>query len=432
MHEVKRSALIWLYNDLRLSDHYAFHHAAKNCDRIIAYYALDPRQFEDTPWGFKKTGKFRGQFLIETLEQLKADLFKKNISLIVDKQSPVDSIPKYVKIYEITDIYYQKEWTKEELIIANSLKIKLSDKIKIHTYYDQFLFHPEDMSMELKKIPEIFTVFRKNCEKMLKVRSCFPEIKILPKDNLLQKDYKIPFIIDFNFCDFERHDQSAFPFKGGGKSGRERIEHYFWKTEKLSFYKQTRNGMLGKDYSSKLSAWLANGSISAREIFWEVKAYEKKIKKNKSTYWLIFELIWRDYFKYISLKHGDKIFQLGGILSKKYHWNSDPEKLKSWIEGYTKEPFINANMIELYKTGWMSNRGRQNAASFFAKDLFMDWRIGAAYFESQLIDYDVHSNYGNWMYISGVGNDPRDRKFDIGWQAQKYDSDNKFQNLWLK
>ena len=288
------------------------------------------------------------------------------------------------------------------------------------------------MSIELKNIPEIFTVFRKNCEKMLKVRSCFPEIKTLPKDNLLQKDYKIPVIIDFNFCDFERHHQSAFPFKGGAKSGRERIEYYFWKTEKLSFYKQTRNGMLGKDYSSKLSAWLANGSISAREIFWEVKAYEKKVKKNQSTYWLIFELIWRDYFKYISLKHGDKIFQLGGILSKKYRWNSDPKKLKSWIEGHTKEPFVNANMIELYKTGWMSNRGRQNVASFFAKNLFMDWRIGAAYFESQLIDYDVHSNYGNWMYISGVGNDPRDRKFDIRRQAQIYDSNNKFQNLWLK
>jgi len=70
-------------------------------------------------------------------------------------------------------------------------------------------------------------------------------------------------------------------------------------------------------------------------------------------------------------------------------------------------------MIELQKTGWMSNRGRQNVASYFAKDLLLDWRIGAAYFESQLIDYDVHSNYGNWMYVAGVGNDPRDRKFNV-------------------
>ena len=80
----------------------------------------------------------------------------------------------------------------------------------------------------------------------------------------------------------------------------------------------------------------------------------------------------------------------------------------------------------------MSNRGRQNVASYFSKELLLDWRIGAAYFESMLIDYDVHSNYGNWLYISGVGNDPRDRKFNIERQAERYDPDNQYQNKWLQ
>jgi deoxyribodipyrimidine photo-lyase len=92
---------------------------------------------------------------------------------------------------------------------------------------------------------------------------------------------------------------------------------------------------------------------------------------------------------------------------------------------------VNANMIELQKTGWMSNRGRQNVASYWAKEQEQDWRIGAAYFESMLIDYDVHSNYGNWMYNAGVGNDPRDRKFNIKRQAEMYDTDGKFQKMWL-
>ncbi|WP_273567781.1 FAD-binding domain-containing protein [Maribacter halichondriae] len=105
---------------------------------------------------------------------------------------------------------------------------------------------------------------------------------------------------------------------------------------------------------------------------------------------------------------------------------------KKWIEGTTKEPFVNANMKEIAKTGWMSNRGRQNVASFWAKELEQDWRIGAAYFESLLIDYDVHSNWGNWMYQSGVGNDPRDRNFNIKRQAEMYDANGKFQNLWLQ
>jgi deoxyribodipyrimidine photo-lyase len=142
--------------------------------------------------------------------------------------------------------------------------------------------------------------------------------------------------------------------------------------------------------------------------------------------------MWRDFFKYVSLKHGDKLFHLGGILDKDYADNNNPKLVEAWINGHTKEPFVNANMIELARTGWMSNRGRQNVASYFAKELNLDWRIGAAYFESMLLDYDVHSNYGNWMYVAGVGNDPRDRKFNVGLQASRYDADGRYQKRWLQ
>jgi len=177
---------------------------------------------------------------------------------------------------------------------------------------------------------------------------------------------------------------------------------------------------------------LANGSISAKTIYWKVQQFEKVHFKNESTYWLIFELIWRDYFKYISLKHQNNIFKIGGILHKEYDWKIDEKDIQNWINGKTKSDFVNANMIELKKTGWMSNRGRQNVASYFAKDLLLDWRIGAAYFEAMLIDYDVHSNYGNWMYVAGVGNDPRDRKFNVYLQAERYDANGTFQKMWLQ
>ena len=252
----------------------------------------------------------------------------------------------------------------------------------------------------------------------------------MPEDNRLEHTFQVPTLADLGLEQIEQHPNSAFPFKGGSEQAKRRLDHYFWDTNKLSYYKQTRNGLLGIDYSSKLSAWLANGSISPRQIYWEIIDYEKEVKKNQSTYWLIFELIWRDYFKYIALKHQDAIFHLGGILNKDYHWDTAETKVHSWIEGTTREPFVNANMIELNKTGWMSNRGRQNVASYFAKDLLLDWRIGAAYFESQLIDHDVHSNYGNWMYVAGVGNDPRDRKFNVRFQAERYDEGGKFQRLW--
>jgi len=85
----------------------------------------------------------------------------------------------------------------------------------------------------------------------------------------------------------------------------------------------------------------------------------------------------------------------------------------------------------LSETGFMSNRGRQNVASYLIHDMGIDWRAGAAHFENQLIDYDPASNYGNWLYLAGKGNDPRPfRKFDTVFQANRYDPEKKFTSTW--
>ena len=79
----------------------------------------------------------------------------------------------------------------------------------------------------------------------------------------------------------------------------------------------------------------------------------------------------------------------------------------------------------------MSNRGRQIAASCLIHELGLDWRYGAAFFEQQLIDYDVGSNYGNWQYIAGVGSDPRGgRQFNLANQAAQYDAGDTFTLKW--
>jgi deoxyribodipyrimidine photo-lyase len=133
-------------------------------------------------------------------------------------------------------------------------------------------------------------------------------------------------------------------------------------------------------------------------------------------------------------KHHDKFFSEFGIKEKSDNSNKhNDELLDQWINGKTGVDFVDANMIELKLTGFMSNRGRQNVASYLCNDLKLDWRYGAAYFEQQLIDYDVCSNWCNWAYIAGVGNDPRDKRyFNIEKQANEYDKNNEFRNLWLK
>jgi deoxyribodipyrimidine photo-lyase len=190
--------------------------------------------------------------------------------------------------------------------------------------------------------------------------------------------------------------------------------------------------MLGADYSTKFSAWLALGCFSPKEIYAAVSEYEQTVHKNDSTYWVIFELWWREYFYWVMRKYGIKLFQKIGIKSQSpIDRILNLEKLNQWKSGQTGNAFIDANMKELNATGFMSNRGRQNVASYLVNDLEVDWRYGAAYFEEQLIDYDVCSNWGNWAYISGVGNDPRGhRVFNVLKQADDYDKNGDYRNYW--
>ena len=423
--------LVWFRNDLRVDDNVSLKKSCDNNGKTIAVYCLDPRMFEDTKYGFKKTEKFRTKFLLETLGELRKNLLLNNISLFIYSDKPENVIPKLVSDFQISTIFSQKEFTSEENKVNVAIKNQILNTTWIETY-DQFLFHPDDIPYrDFKTIPKVFTEFRKQCEKSAKVRQC---VSIKPKhaDNLVQNDTLVPEIKSLGFEDFVQHKNSAFPFKGGENQALKRIENYFFDTENIAVYKQTRNGLIGESYSSKFSPWLANGSVSARTIFWQLQEFEQQITKNEDTYWMVFELIWRDYFKYIALKHGNDIFKIDGILNNEYQWKNSEKAFREWTNGNTREPFVNANMRELQQTGFMSNRGRQNVASFWAKEWEQDWRVAAAYFESMLIDYDVHSNWGNWIYNAGVGNDPRDRKFNIKRQAEMYDSQGKYVDLWLQ
>jgi deoxyribodipyrimidine photo-lyase len=426
-----KTALVWFTNDLRLKDNNVLDCALKNHQQVIAVYCFNPDHYKLSPFGFKKTEKYRAKFLIESINDLKRNLNKIDIPLFVYNEYPEKIIPELVSQYFCSDVYVQKEWTSEEINTLNKTKQADPSDITFHEIYNQFLYHPEDVAKHFNEIPEVFTNFRKGLETKCNVRPTKPNLYHNENQIILNNTY-IPSLSDLGFEPFETHHNTAFPFKGGETEAFARLNNYFFETKKLGVYKKTRNGLIGIDYSSKFSPWLANGCISAKTIFWQIKAFENEHFKNDSTYWLIFELIWRDFFKYISLKHSNQIFKIDGILNIHYEWKRTTSLIQNWINGNTSEPFVNANMIELKKTGWMSNRGRQNVASYFSKHLKLDWRIGASYFESLLLDYDVHSNYGNWMYVSGVGNDPRNREFNVKLQAERYDSNHKYQTLWLQ
>jgi deoxyribodipyrimidine photo-lyase len=290
------------------------------------------------------------------------------------------------------------------------------------------LIHPEDLPFALRDLPDIFTQYRKIVEARLFVRACFPT----PTAVQALAHTEAPF--EPHFPDTIADVRSALPFQGGEPAGQARLHDYVWKSDLLRTYKETRNGLIGPDYSSKFSAWLADGCISPRQVFHEVRRYESERVANDSTYWMIFELLWRDYFRLVMGKFGTALFSIDGISrrSTRRSWGRNSADFQAWVSGNTGNQFIDANMRELLLTGFMSNRGRQNVASYFVNELGLDWRLGAQYFEEALVDYDVYSNWGNWAYLAGVGNDPREnRRFNITRQADVYDPAGSYQKLWL-
>lgn len=246
----------------------------------------------------------------------------------------------------------------------------------------------------------------------------------------------------------------------------------------MSSYKSTRNGMLGLDFSTKLSAFLAQGHLTARQIHWAMVDFEegrgpgKDIAgygkgENDGTAAVRFELLWRDYMRLCARKFGAKMFSVHGIrvpprvsrrdsescdvpqrdqprpsrkrwkcLSHSGGVGDDPEKTREvfarFRSGRTGIGLVDASNRELFLTGYTSNRARQNVASFLTSQLGIDWRIGAEWYEFLLIDYDMPNNWGNWQYVAGVGNDPREgRVFNPVKQALDYDSQGEYIKAWV-
>lgn len=426
-----KTALIWFKTDLRLTDNETLIKAIAQNDQVIPVYCLDEDHFTTTSFGFKKTGSFRAQFLLESLADLDKNLRKLGSGLLLVKGKPEVELPKIAQQFNIKKVYAKREVAFEEkqteALVQKEL-FKLG--CQFETLSTSTLYHAEDLPFSIKNIPDVFTNFRKKTEKESVIRPIFdaPTTIASPEITALE----LPTLSELDLKEITIDERAAIQFKGGESEAIKRLNHYFYETKCLSKYKETRNEMVGSNYSSKFSAWLAMGCISARFIHGEIKKYEKQFGSNDSTYWLEFELLWRDFFRFMFKKHQTKLFQPSGIVGEPKLANTNQKVLDMWINGKTKNDFIDANMIELKLTGFMSNRGRQNVASYLINDLQLDWRLGAAYFEEQLIDYDVSSNWGNWAYLAGVGNDPRtNRYFNIEKQANDYDKSKVFRNLWL-
>jgi deoxyribodipyrimidine photo-lyase len=446
--KLRERVLLWHRQDLRVNDHAPLTQIVEERAELIAVYCFDDREFALTSTGFAKTGVFRTQFLIESVTDLRQQYRSLGTDLLVRQGQAAEIIPALIKELSIDRVYFHTYPTSEELSIEQAVIAQI--QIPHRSWWGHTLYLPDDLPFQINELPELFTKFRKIVEAStpqqnlsnsstkktsndslpVKVRAPLPSPQSLK--SVTSEPGRIPTLADFGFPIPQPDSRGVMTFQGGETAGMARLQQYFWQQDLLKQYKETRNGMMGADYSSKFSPWLALGCLSPRSIYAEVQKYEQERVQNDSTYWLIFELLWRDYFAFIAAKHGNKIFQVSGLRGIKIPWQHDQQRFDLWCQGKTGFPLVDANMRELAATGFMSNRGRQNVASFLTKNLGIDWRWGAAWFESLLIDYDVASNWGNWNYAAGVGNDARGfRFFNIYKQAKDYDPQGEYVKLWL-
>ncbi|GAB3574894.1 DASH family cryptochrome [Spirosoma luteolum] len=435
---MKKTIVYWFRNDLRLHDNEGLYRAYEDADIVLPVFVFDPKSVAPRPdIDVPKAGPHRVRFLLESLHDLRESLRKRGSDLLIRLGDPVEEIAKLAREQQATAVYAGQEATTEEIDLEQQLDKRLKPAgVDLRLFWMLSLYHIDDLPFDVSELPDAYRDFRKGCEKEVHVRQALPEptISPLPTGVIVGK---LPTFTSLGMAKPKVDKRAAIQFTGGETEALARLNAYVWERDQLRNYKYTRNQLLGDDYSSKFSAWLANGCLSPRHVYWEVKRYEQERKKNVSTYWLVFELIWRDYFRFQAAKQGTLIFLAKGPRQVPTEgWVKDKALFAKWAAGQTGIPFVDAGMRELNATGYLSNRARQNVASLLITrdgkpDLSVWWPWGAAYMESQLIDYDPASNWGNWNLVAKVGADPRnDRYFNIYTQATKYDADGAYVKTW--
>ncbi|MCV2402927.1 DASH family cryptochrome [Marinomonas sp. C2222] len=425
--------LVWFGNDLRCADQSMLSLAAKEVDQLICLYCDEPKYKKPSRYATRGMSALRRRFLNSGLNSLAAELKQLDQTLFVSQEDAVSSIRLLLNEMPISHIYcnHHSGWDEQQNL--RQLASEFSD-VHFHIEHGLTLFEPEQLPFTLlssetldrsPSLPSSFSKFRKLVEP-LEVSLPKPKVTYLPIVPELLSKLSLPSIRPWKI----EPDTDEQTFAGGEEGAQKQLNDYF-STKLPSHYKEVRNALDGWVNSTKFSPWLAQGSLSPRQIKAALTQYEEQHGANESTYWIYFELLWREYFHWYATYYGKQLFLVGGLSNKKAYGSYYPERFRKWCEGNTPYPIVNACMKQLKQTGFMSNRGRQIVASCLVHELDIDWRYGAAYFEEQLIDYDVASNWGNWQYIAGVGADPRGgRRFNLEKQTEQYDPNHSFIRQW--
>ncbi|MEZ8709402.1 DASH family cryptochrome, partial [Vibrio alginolyticus] len=390
---MKKIGLYLFTNDLRINDNQLLHCAAQRVEKLICVI-VEPTlvRFSADLAQEQSYGAHRQAFVSQSIVNLKSNLVKLGQQLVVIRSNHLEpdtaekTLIQIIVSQHVTHFFANAHCGYDERQLIHSVLRRHAELIT-HLPHHSTLFDLHELPFELSKVPSSFTKFRKLVEH-LDVNDGETVISALPPAvRLASTSTSTSTISLFS----SPNDESAVisDYLGGEDAGLAHLENYF--SHDYAFnYKQTRNAFDGIENSTKFSPWLALGCVSPKTIYRHLKQFQADHGSNDSTYWIYFELLWREYFYWKCLSLGSSLF--GETSNHKLDSSNSSATLNlnlaKWKSGNTNYPIVDACMRQLNTTGYMSNRGRQLAASCLIYELGIDWRHGAAYFESQLIDYD--------------------------------------------
>jgi deoxyribodipyrimidine photo-lyase len=381
-----RSAIVLLTRDLRVHDHPALAAAAAEADIVVPLFVLD----EGIP-----APPNRAAFLLDSLACLRRSLRALGGTLFVRRGDVVAETMRVAAearaeaVFLSTDVSaYARE--RERRLVA--------ERIEVRTFPGVTAVPPGDLVPAGGDHFRVFTPFWRR----------WREAELRPLRRAPRHIATPPRLAAGRLP--PRKDASPELAEGGEEAGRARLER--WLRSGLARYDERRDD-LAADGTSRLSPYLHFGCVSPREVV-------ERAAGRPGAEAFLRQLAWRDFFH--QLLHARPEASREDYRPRGDRWNDDPEGLATWKKGRTGIPLVDAGMRQLAREGWMHNRARLVVASFLTKDLYVDWRLGAAHFSDLLVDGDVAQNSGNWQWVAGTGADTRpNRVLNPLRQARRYD-----------
>ncbi len=407
-------SILWFRHDLRLHDNEALLEAIRNSDDVLPVYIFDKRQFRSlTRYGIPKISSLRTQFIVESVHDLRNHLRGLGSDLIVRVGKSEDILYDLSVRNKVHYIYCNRERTREEVDIQDKLEQRLwTIGAEMRYSRGKMLFYTSDLPFPVTHCPDSFAVFRKETEHVIPIRLPLNTPELLPPLPVDIDPGTIPTVIEL-LKNPDAIIQHHFP--GGERAGLAMM-HDAKRPVSVGF---------AESDESLLTPWIALGCLSPKTVYYH------SLDNVKNGGDIFQSLLYRDYLRLMGKKYGDRIFFKRGIKEGSTAYRKDDESFTLWREGKTGVAIVDAAMRQLMYTGWLSDSLRRLVSGYFIKVLNLDWRLGAAWFEYKLIDYDPCTNWVSWLNMAGLGPDTReDRVINYEAVGKRLDPEGKYISTW--